>query len=136
MKTLEKLYEEIHADSELKKEYVKAAEDKKVIDFLKAHDCDATEAELESFISSKKNKELADDELDMVSGGGDCTTYTSDGWPVVSAFNSCSHYVFMGDDNGGRTDDRSCGNCIYSKTNDAWLLICYCPQRHESVDDI
>ena len=137
MKTLEKLYEEIQADSDLKKKYVKAAEDKKVIDFLRAHDCETTEAELEAFISSKKNnKELADDELDMVSGGGACTTYTSDGWPVVSAFNSCSHYVFMGDDNGARTDDGSCCNCIYSKTNDAYLLICYCPQRQESVDDI
>ncbi len=136
MKTLEKLYEEIQADVELKKEYAKAAGEKKVIDFLKAHDCDATVAELESFISSKKNKELADDELDMVSGGGACTTYTSDGWPVVSAFNSCSHYVFMGDDNGARTDSGSCCNCIYSKTNDAYLLICYCSQRQESVDDI
>ena len=56
MKTLEKLYEEIKSDSELRKEYVKAAEDKKVIDFLKAHDCAATEAELDAFILSKKNK--------------------------------------------------------------------------------
>ena len=72
MKTLEKLYEEIQADAELRKEYVKAAEDKMVIDFLKAHDCDATEAEVESFVKAKneKNKELSDDELDNISGGG------------------------------------------------------------------
>ena len=99
MKTLEQLYEEIQADSELKKEYVKAAGDKKVIDFLKAHDCDATEAELGAFISSKKNKELDDDELDMVSGGGDCTTYNSEGYPVVLGLNSCNHYEFSGDVN-------------------------------------
>ena len=136
MKTLEKLYEEIQADAELRKEYVKAAEDKKVIDFLKAHDCDATEAEVESFVKAKneKNKELSDDELDNISGGGCTTTYTGRGWPVVSICNSCSHYEYSGAN--GEADNGLCCSCRYSKTNEDWLLICYCPQRHESVDDI
>ena len=134
MKTLEKLYEEIKSDSELKKEYVKAIEDKTVIDFLKAHDCDATEAELEAFISSKKNnKELADDELDMVSGGGACTTYNSDGWPFVNAINTCDHYI-MGDANLG--DRGSCYSCKYVTDEGGICSVCKCPQRHESIDDI
>ena len=129
MKTLEKLYEEIQADSDLKKKYVKAAEDNKVIDFLRAHDCETTEAELEAFISSKKKKELGDDELDMVSGGGACTTYTDDGWPIVTAFNTCSHYLAS---NGGVG---ICVDCLHSETVGV-NIVCYCKQRHESVDDI
>ena len=133
MKTLEKLYEEIKSDSELKKEYVKAKGDKKIVDFLKAHDCDATEAELEAFILSKKNnKELADDELDMVSGGGACTTYNSDGWPVVSPYNSCEHYIDLSPNLGGS----QCSSCKYIADEGGILLVCKCPQRHESVDDI
>ena len=135
MKTLEKLYEEIQADSELKKEYKKAKGDKKIIDFLKAHDCDATEAELEAFISSKKNnKELADDELDMVSGGGACTTYNSDGWPFVYGINTCDHYVFMGDANF--VDRGTCCSCKYVTDEGGICSVCKCPQRHESIDDI
>ena len=134
MKTLEKLYEEIQIESELKKEYKKATGDKKIVDFLKAHDCDATEAELEAFILSKKNnKELADDELDMVSGGGDCTTYNSEGYPVVSALNSCDHYWWRGGDHP--LDEKFCYSCKHSVDEGA-ILICHCPLRHESVDDI
>ena len=135
MKTLEKLYEEIQADAELRKEYVKAAEDKKVIDFLKAHDCDATEAELNAFISSKKKKELGDDELDMVSGGGACTTY-SNGWPVVSALNSCYHFTReIGGDCIVIGEEGVCHQCAYSQ-DEGGILICYCPQRYEDVDDV
>ena len=134
MKTLEKLYEEIKSDSELKQEYKKAIGDKKIADFMKAHDCDATEAELDAFILSKKNKELADDELDMVSGGGACTTYNSDGWPFVYPANTCDHYVFMGDANRG--DWGSCYSCKYSADEGGICLVCKCPQRHESIDDI
>ena len=131
MKTLEKLYKEIQADSELKKEYVKAAKDKKIIDFMKAHDCDATEAEVESFIKAKneKSKELADDELDMVSGGGACTTYNVGGWPIVTELNSCKHY------RASKNDTGYCIDCLHSGFS-GLSLICYCPQRHESVDDI
>ena len=135
MKTLEKLYEEIKSDSELKKDYVKAAGDKKVIDFLKLHDCDATEAELEAFISSKKNKELADDELDMVSGGGACTTYTSDGWPVVSGLNYCWNFINDGIDHGLGDVGRYCNVCKHS-IDEGGLLVCHCPERHESVDNV
>ena len=134
MKTLEQLYEEIQADSELKKEYKKATGDKKIVDFLKAHDCDATEAELEAFISSKKNnKELDDDELDMVSGGGACTTYNSDGWPVVSGVNICKHHEWERDVNS--LADMYCYTCKHS-IDEGGLLICHCPQRHEDVDDV
>ena len=133
MKTLEKLYEEIKSDSELKKEYKKATGDKKIVDFLKAHDCDATEAELEAFILSKRNKELDDDELDMVSGGGACTTYNSDGYPIVSGLNICDHHEWMWDVNP--LAGKFCYSCKYSK-DEGGLLICHCPQRHEDVDDI
>ena len=132
MKTLEKLYEEIKSDSELKKEYKKATGDKKIVDVVKAHDCDATEAELDAFISSKKNKELDDDELDMVSGGGDCTTY-KDGWPVVSGLNVCKHHDWMWDVNP--LADKFCYSCKYSK-DEGGLLLCHCPQRQEGVDDV
>ena len=135
MKTLEKLYEEIQVDSELKKEYKKAAGDKKVIDFLKLHDCDATEAELEAFISSKKNKELADDELDMVSGGGACTTYTSDGWPIVTALNYCPKYVFDHKGHGYGYVGDFCNVCVYC-IDEGGLLACHNPERHESVDNV
>ena len=135
MKTLEQLYEEIQVDSELKKECVKATEDKKIVDFLKAHGSDATEAELEAFISSKKNnKELDDDELDMVSGGGACTTYNSDGWPFVYGINTCDHYVFMGDANF--VDRGTCCSCKYVTDEGGICSVCKCPQRHESIDDI
>ena len=140
MKTLEQLYEEIQVDSELKKECVKATEDKKIVDFLKSHDCDTTEAELEAFISSKKNnKELSDDELDMVSGG-DCTTYNhgDHGRPVVTAVNSCNLWTCEDCDatspchcNDGRGRDIcNCGNCRYSRYVDL-LLQCYHPDRYK-----
>ena len=131
MKTLEKLYEEIQADSELKKEYVKAIEDKTIIDFLKAYDCDATEAELDAFILSKNNKELADDELDMVSGGGACTFYDNLGRPYVSAFNSCRLYNWMG---GDRSDSGYCKDCSYS-VEDVYLT-CHNPKRQHDVDEV
>ena len=139
MKTLEKLYEEIKSDAELKKEYVKAAGGKKIIDFLKAHDCDASESELASFIEAKKNKELADDELDMVSGG-DCTTYNQgdSGRPVVTAVNSCDLWTCEDCDstspchcNDGRGRAIcNCGNCRYSRYVDL-LLQCYHPDRYK-----
>ena len=135
MKTLEQLYEEISANDELKKEYRKATGDKKIVDFLKAHDCDATQSELDAFISSKKNKELADDELDMVSGGGACTTYTSDGWPIVSALNHCKKYVFDYKDHGLEYVGSYCNVCKHS-IDEGGLLVCHCPDRHESIDDV
>ncbi len=135
MKTLEQLYEEISANAELKKEYKKATGDKKIIDFLKAHDCDATQSELDAFISSKKNKELADDDLDMVSGGG-CTTTYSNGWPVVSALNSCYHFTREIDgDCIVIGEEGVCHQCAYSK-DEGGILICYCPQRYVDVDDV
>jgi hypothetical protein len=133
MKTLEKLYEEIQADSGLKKEYKKATGDKKIIDFLKAHDCDATETELDAFISSKKNKELDDDELDVVSGGAACTTYNDNGCPIVSGLNVCEHHEWMRDVNP--LASKHCYSCKYS-IDEGGLLICHCPQRQEDVDDI
>ncbi len=126
MKTLNQLYEEINSDYELKKEYMKAVGDKKVVDFLKAHDCEATESELESIIAAKKNKELDDDELDMVSGG-DCSTYTSDGYPFVVPYNrSCKLYTWKG---GDSDDSDCCKDCLYSE--DRGSLICTHPDRRK-----
>ncbi len=128
MKTIEKLYEEIKSDSELKKEYIKAAGEKKVIDFLKAHDCDATVAELDAFISSQKNKELDDDELDMVSGGDDCTTYDDKNRPIVTYLNSCD--LYKSDYDGKKeTGSGMCYDCYYFHTADGWSYYCSCPER-------
>lgn len=71
MKTLDNFYAEVLASNGLKSEFVAAVKAGKVADFLKAHGCEATEAELEGFLKARQSAEgeLSDDELDVVAGG-------------------------------------------------------------------
>ena len=102
MKTLEELYREVMADDALKSEYVEAAGGGRAEDFIKAHGCDATAAELEEFMEKDcesditlggvSHGELSDDELDDVAAGRKCGTVYKDGRPVVSVGNGCDHF--------------------------------------------
>lgn len=56
MKTLEELYEKFKDNIDVKDAYLKAVAENKVNEFLKEHDCDATEAALKDFLSSKDEK--------------------------------------------------------------------------------
>lgn len=71
MKTLEELYAEAAVSEELKAEFVAAAKENKLGEFLKAQGCEATEAEVAEFLKSKQSAEgeVADEELDAVAGG-------------------------------------------------------------------
>ena len=73
MKTMQELYGEIVASDELKKALVEAMKADKIEDFLKAHDCEATEEEVKEFIEAKAGEdapiELSDDELKGIAGG-------------------------------------------------------------------
>lgn len=72
MKTLQDLYSEVLKSEELKKEFVEAAKEKKIEEFLKANGCDASAEDLAVFLKEQQTKagELSDNELDNVAGGG------------------------------------------------------------------
>ena len=88
MKTLQEFYEELKASDDLKKSLAEAVMAGKITEFLKAHDCDATADELKEFVAGKAAqdkpmRELSDDELEMVAGGGSfdsalCSTLCSE----------------------------------------------------------
>ena len=73
MKTLQEMYEEIKKSDDLKKALAEAVKGRKVTDFMKAHDCDATFDELKEFVAEKTAQdrpiELSEDELEKVAGG-------------------------------------------------------------------
>ena len=66
MKTIENLYNEVQGNDELKKEFVTSFKEGKVEEFLKAHDCNATAADVQEFLSGKDMEEMSDDDLDNV----------------------------------------------------------------------
>ena len=70
MKSLDEMYQEVMADEALKEEFTAAFRDGRVSEFLKAHDCDATEAEVNDYVYGMKEEELSLDDLDNVAGGG------------------------------------------------------------------
>ena len=75
MKTLEQLYQEIIKSDELKKAFSNAAKESRVEEFAKEHGCEATKADVISFMKSLKEQDLSDDDLDKVAGGkGKCST--------------------------------------------------------------
>ena len=135
MKTLEELYEKFKDNIDVKDAYLKAVAENKVNEFLKEHDCDATEAALKDFLNSKDEKtgELNDDELDSVAGGGNCGTIYHNNRPVVVALNRCdlwiceNHQVPFNQEPRYHCDP-DCGACYYSHYEDG-LLICYHPNR-------
>ena len=73
MKTLQELYNEVIASEELKKEYLEAAKNKNVMEFLKSHSCEATAEDFKTFVieqtKANADKELSADELENVAGG-------------------------------------------------------------------
>ena len=73
MKTMQELYTEIVASDELKKAFVEALKVGRLGDFLRAHDCEATEDEVGEFMEAKEAEdaplELSDNELKRVAGG-------------------------------------------------------------------
>ncbi len=75
---LNELYAKVCEDDELKKEYLEAKNAGTLKEFLKKNACEFKAEELKKFIEAKKNGELADDELDAVSGGSDCIPVNHD----------------------------------------------------------
>ena len=73
MKTVQELYGEIIASDKLKKAVVKAMKANKLEDFLRAHDCEATEEEIKEFLETKASEdtpiELSDEQLKDIAGG-------------------------------------------------------------------
>ncbi len=65
---IDELYRKITADENLRKKFTSALKEGKLADFLTENGCTATAEEIKAFIDGKK--ELTDDELDAVSGGG------------------------------------------------------------------
>lgn len=98
MKTIKELYDEVMADENLQREYVSAAENDRVDEFLKTHGCGAYEEEIEKFFAemTEKSGELDDDELENVAAGKKCGTVYKDSRPVVTLMNRCEHFICGG----------------------------------------
>ena len=77
MKTLEEIYNEIMANSELKTKFARAAKENKQLEFLKEQGCETTMDELKAFMEKKIEEDppLSLDELDNAAGGG-CNSIT------------------------------------------------------------
>ena len=59
MKSLDELYEQISANEELKKEFMKSFKEGYIGDFLKEHGCDAAPMDVLMYLSGiKENAEL------------------------------------------------------------------------------
>ena len=86
MRTLEELYKEVQENEEMKKEFITAFKEGKVEEFLKAHDCASTAADVMTFLSSKKEEVASEDDLAKVAGGG-CS---SNGCRSDDCSNDCS----------------------------------------------
>jgi len=148
MKTIKELYNEVMADENLQREYVSAAENDRVDEFLKAHGCGAYEEDIEKFFAemTEKSGELDDDELENVAAGKKCGTVYKDNRPVVAIINKCNRfkckhcksddssltYEMLDAFEGGRCSvcwaSAACGNCIYCKYKGG-LWICYNDER-------
>jgi len=83
MKTLQELYSEITANDELKKAFVEAAKDNKIVEFAKEHGVETTVDEIKAFLEASKPQEgeLAPEEMENAAGGA-CNDKTSDEVPV------------------------------------------------------
>jgi len=71
MKTLQELYNEIIANDELKKAFVEAAKDNKIVEFAKEHGVETSLDEIKAFLEASKpqEKELAPEEMENAAGG-------------------------------------------------------------------
>ena len=98
MKTLNELYSEVTADEALMQEYKSACENGTVGEFLRAHECRASEDEVNAFLaahgtSGEPHGELSDDELDSVAAGRKCGTLYKNGRPRVLPSNKCEKWT-------------------------------------------
>ena len=95
MKTVQDLYKEIVASDELKKAFLEAAKDGKLMDFIKAWGCEATEEEIAAFLKEKAGRELTDEELGNAAGGTcNLGTGIEAGFSVVTVGVGCATYMF------------------------------------------
>ncbi len=69
MKSLEDLYRDVQQSEELRKEFVTSFKEGNVESFLKAHDCDATPADVMAFLNGMKDEAATEDDLAKVAGG-------------------------------------------------------------------
>lgn len=148
MKTIDELYREVMADGALLQEYLSAAENGGVEDFLKAHECAATAQELAEFINGgcgsgdEPRGELSDDELDDIAAGKKCGTIYHNGRPVVTALNSCDRWrcylcgcsrreKHKNTHTPGYVSGHCCNTCKYYKLSGA-LYLCEHPARRNN----
>lgn len=148
MKTIRELYAEVMADEALQKEYIQAAENGGVEDFLKAHECAASAQDLAEFINGgcgsgdEPRGELSDDELDDVAAGKKCGTIYHNGRPVVTALNSCDRWrcylcgcsrreKHKNTHTPGYVSGHCCNTCKYYKLSGA-LYLCEHPARRNN----
>ena len=143
MKTLDELYREVMEDDALKSAYIEAAGSGRAEDFLKAHGCEVTAAELEEFMKNGgKSGELTDDELDNVAAGKKCGTIYHNGRPVVTALNSCDRWrcylcecsrreKHKNTHTPGYVSGHCCNTCKYYKLSGA-LYLCEHPARRNN----
>ena len=147
MKTIEELYREVMADGALLQEYLSAAENDAAEEFLRAHGCGASAAELTEFInggcaSGEPHGELTDDELDDVAAGKKCGTIYHNGRPVVTALNSCDRWrcylcecsrreKHKNTHTPGYVSGHCCNTCKYYKLSGA-LYLCVHPARRNN----
>ena len=141
-KTLQQLYGEVMASAELKKEYLAAANDGKLDEFLSSHGCDATPEQLGEFLkhpATLPQVELCDDELEAVAGG----TCYHNGRPVITLYNSCDLWICSTCNVSKQTKECTyayagacpkckisafCDECKYYRYEDC-LMLCYHPDR-------
>ena len=71
MKTIQELYNEVMGSQELKAQFIESTKAGKLIDFLKAHGCEATLEEVKAFLKAKSEEDapLSLNELDNAAGG-------------------------------------------------------------------
>ena len=108
MKTLQELYDEIFASEELRTEYYESTKTEEAFAaFLKKYDCSASLDEVKEFLNEKvaEAKEMTDDELRQIAGGGRKTSSIVSNLVVtILAFGGCvtqSLYI-------GKLDDPDC----------------------------
>lgn len=71
MKSMEDLYNEILRNEELKRSFIEAAKDNRLVEFLRENGCGATREEAVAFLKEKRDREgtVSDAELESVAGG-------------------------------------------------------------------
>ena len=78
MRTIEEFYKEVQGNEDLKKEFITAFKEGRVEDFLSAHDCDASAADIMAFLNGAKEEIASEDDLAKVAGGCDSSNNCQD----------------------------------------------------------